>query len=261
MDGLIRKMETIEARHLSEAYRTITARIDEHLVDNCTILFVPGVNRLSLNRVVGLGLTRNITSTDIQYLKEFYLRSGIPKFMVQISKHHYDKEIHQKLFDAGFVHHNDWYKLAIDLRRTPFFESTKHRISPLTTDNGSDFGKLITDSFEWEDSVIEQLFCNELGLPGFHHYGIREKGQLASAGVLYIHEEFASLAMAATRNQYRGQGYQPQLIRYRLNMAKLAGCTHAFSETAADIGNTSYKNLTNAGFEHIYTRENWMFEF
>lgn len=81
-----------------------------------------------------------------------------------------------------------------------------------------------------------------------------------AVGVLNTFEGLAYLSNATTVPMFRGRGAQQALIRSRLTEAKELGCDTAVVETHKTF-TTSLNNLKRYGFEELFTREIYRFEF
>lgn len=78
----------------------------------------------------------------------------------------------------------------------------------------------------------------------------------AGIGVLFIKEEIATLAAAATIPKFKNKGVHTALIKHRINQASRKGCNLLVSQ--ARFGSISQNNMERAGFKIGYTKSIWV---
>ncbi len=76
-------------------------------------------------------------------------------------------------------------------------------------------------------------------------------GQPAGTGTLVVDDGVGWLSGDSTLPQFRRRGIQQAIQRYRLQLARDAGCTMAVTESAPGSG--SQRNMERLGFRIIYT--------
>jgi hypothetical protein len=116
--------------------------------------------------------------------------------------------------------------------------------------------------FDWPRTIAE-LHGDLIGQSNFHHYGIFEDNKLVASGCLYVDKNFSSLLLGLTHLNYRGKGYQKDLIKFRLNLAKMLNSKIVVTETGnhtEEKPNYSCRNLMKAGFQIGYRRKNYIKE-
>lgn len=80
-------------------------------------------------------------------------------------------------------------------------------------------------------------------------------GRPIAAGMLFVYDDVALLAGAATIPEARNQGAQAALLEDRLAFAAARGCTLAMM--VASPGSQSQRNAEKRGFRIAYTRTKW----
>ncbi len=225
---------------------------------------VPDLDVLALNRVIGLGLDRAVTSEDLDYLVRFFKSAGSRRFFIQLSPLIEQSDLPDLLSQKGFRPYNRWAKLIRSLQvPVPTVPNSKLEVIQISEKQADLYGQIIFDSFNWQDKRMTSWLAASVGKSGYRHYLVYLEGKAIAAGALYIHQEYASMAFAGTLPAYRGLGAQRLLLQTRLQQAKDMGCQYAFSETAEDKPERpvqSFRNMLKLGFEPAYLRENWIYE-
>jgi GNAT superfamily N-acetyltransferase len=228
------------------------------------ILFrIPEVNVLAFNRVLGLGLTAPANIRQIDDIIDWYKEANVPRFFVQVSPHAQPAWLPQMLEERGFHYYNNWVKLARPLSGAVPEIKTSLEIVPAEPSQAGLFGKMITEAFGWPD-VLNEAFAGEIGRPGWRHYFALHDAQPVATAAMFIHEDLACLAIAATMPGFRGMGAQSALIARRIADATELGCRHIMVETAEDMTDrpvASYRNMIRFGFQRAYNRANYLYQF
>ncbi|MEL6821248.1 MAG: GNAT family N-acetyltransferase [Calditrichota bacterium] len=224
---------------------------------------VPALDVLALNRVIGLGMSEPVSTDHIDEIVDFYRTAGSKRFFIQLSPHATQNNIREMLLAKGFRHHNNWAKL---LRKAetplPTVES-KLSIKKVTLEDAETYGKMIYDSFDWDDPRMFRWLSSTVGKEGYQQFLIMLDDVPVGAAALHIMDIYASMAFAGTLTDYRGLGGQSLLLQTRIKAAKEAGCRYMISETSEqkpDKPVMSYRNMLRFGFEVAYLRENWILE-
>ncbi len=105
---------------------------------------------------------------------------------------------------------------------------------------------------EFPREVIERVFMEFAGAPGFRLYAALVDGVVAGGGGLREHEGVAQLCGAATLPAFRRRGVQSALLEARLRDARARGCDLAVVTTAP--GSKSMQNAQRRGFALLYAR-------
>lgn len=80
-------------------------------------------------------------------------------------------------------------------------------------------------------------------------------GEAAAHGALYVRERVGACAFGATKEQFRGRGCQPALLRQRITDAAASRCDLIIS--TANPGSISQRNMERVGFRLAYTKAIW----
>ncbi len=263
---LLIALEETEAVYWSKYYYT-----DERLPCFANVIggafagSVPDVNILALNRVIGLGIHHVVNPGDIEAIINFYKKAGAKQFIIQLAGHAIQDDLPEMLSNAGFILHNHWAKLMKRLDEPTSVSSSDLRIEKIMDNHlyKEDYGKILFESFRWEDPRLKDWLCKTIGQMGYRHFLAYQGDKPIAAAALHLMGKYASLAFAGTLPSYRGLGAQQALIQHRLKEASQAGCEYIFTETAAPNPENpaqSYKNMIRLGFEEVYLRENWIYK-
>jgi len=142
------------------------------------------------------------------------------------------------------------------------------------TSTRSEVVKVIPEKFSDYDTVLGKVFADWPGNATYNEicrktiagelkgsfktlkselYLIYDKGKPAAGAGLFYSEEgnFAYLHDAGTLEEYRGKGYQTDLIRHRVNVALKNGVDRIYS--SVEHGEQSWSNMTKIGFNDLHT--------
>ena len=100
--------------------------------------------------------------------------------------------------------------------------------------------------------LLEAVMTDFLAAPGFTRYLLRVGGVPAGEATLRLDDGIAQLCGAATLPLFRRRGIQSLLFRWRLAVARAAGCELAVVTTQP--GSKSQANALRQGFSILYTR-------
>lgn len=257
-------MEMAEASHWSKLYlQDASLRFYSSNIAGAWAGAMPDIDILAMNRVIGLGISRPITSKDIDRIIHFYKRAGSRRFFIQLCPFQVQDKLSGLLASKGFYHYNNWAKLIrpVDIQLPEV--QTALQIVEIGKEKADLFSQLVLFSFGWEGSQLARSIAARVGLPGFYHYLIKKENRAIGAGALFVENKIATMAFAATLPEYRGMGAQRLLLKTRIEKVRELGCNYIISETAEDLPGrpvTSYRNMLRMGFEQAYLRENWLYE-
>jgi len=131
---------------------------------------------------------------------------------------------------------------------------TIERVSP---ENLDEYVRTFADGFEWppewRDRAMDDLrreFSSDQ-----QRFLARLDGEAAAVATLRIRDGVASLGGGATVPRLRGNGCHLALLRHRLDVAYLLGCTLVMS--GADFGSCSFRNQLRSGLQLAYVESGW----
>ena len=137
---------------------------------------------------------------------------------------------------------------------SPGSRITIERVSP---ENLDEYVRTFADGFEWppewRDRAMDDLRCEFSS--DQQRFLARLDGEPAAVATLRIRDGVASLGGGATVPRFRGNGCHLALLRHRLDVAYLLGCTLVMS--GADFGSCSFRNQLRSGLRLAYIESGW----
>ena len=130
-------------------------------------------------------------------------------------------------------------------------------IERVTADTLDDYVRTVADGFEmpaaWRDAAMTEIRGHFA--PTDHRFLARLGGEPAAVATLRVRDGVASLGGGATVPRFRNRGCHLALVRHRLDVAYLLGCTLVIG--AAAFGSGSFRNQTRAGLRLAYVESGW----
>jgi hypothetical protein len=131
-------------------------------------------------------------------------------------------------------------------------------IERLSAQNLDDYVTTMADGFEWAPEWREVAIegTRKSFLPNEQHcFLARYRGEPAAVGTLRVKDGVASLGGGATSPRFRRHGCHSALLRHRLDVAYLLGCSLVTS--GADFGSGSFRNQLRVGLHLAYVESGW----
>ena len=111
-----------------------------------------------------------------------------------------------------------------------------------------------------EGSGMPHELAHELsalvGAAGWHCFVAWDGDEPAGGGALYVDGEIGWLGVGATRPAFRKRGSQSAILAARIDAARALGVKRLTTETGEQV-ESSYRNITRAGFAEAYRRSNY----
>lgn len=223
--------------------------------------FVSSVDALSLNRLVGLGVSRPATEAGIDTTLAAAAQRGVKRLFLQLAPSAEPAQLRGWLEARGALPYNRWVRLwrstATPLAPTPASRLEIRRVQP---EHAAAFARVVRLGFGMPDALDPWLGAT-VGSPGWEHYAAWDGEELVATGALFLRHRTAWFGLAATLESHRGHGAQSALIVERFTAAAARGCDWVVTETAEqkpDHTAPSYRNLLRLGFAEAYLRENFV---
>lgn len=105
---------------------------------------------------------------------------------------------------------------------------------------------------QYPRELLEGVMADFVATPGFTRYLLRVGGVPAGEATMRLDDGIAQLCGAATLPAFRRRGIQSLLFRWRIALARDAGCDLAVVTTQP--GSRSQSNAIRQGFSLLYTR-------
>ncbi len=262
------RLEACETAAIADFYEAAPAELAEragiavHRLDSGVALVASVANVLALNRVLGSGLSGNVNEKHIREFITIFGAAGVPRFFVQVPPSERQEAIADLLQSSGFSHYNNWVRLY---RPLDDMSSVAGGVDVRTIDPARrrEFGDVASKAFGWPPDIAETLACT-VGRNGWRHYVVEDGGQVMATAAFYEWSQLAWFDFAATREGFRRRGAQQALLARRLSDARARGCRGVVveaAEPAKDKDTPSYRNLLRLGFQDLYRRPNYLYEF
>jgi ribosomal protein S18 acetylase RimI-like enzyme len=226
-------------------------------IGGATLFATKGIPGPSYNKVLG------ITDRDTPFLEEiidFYRKKNIPCIFELIPGCVTD-ELFQALstkggYQKGF--HTALYRNLIEEQEVAM--NINIQIRELEIDEFMLFGQIYCKGFGMPDFLSRGVAENNQVLyenKKWKHYLATIDGETAGVGVLFLSDNTANLAAAATLPEYRGKGCQSALINRRISDAIKDNCELIVGQ--AVFASTSMTNMQRQGMQIAYTKAIWGF--
>ena len=213
----------------------------------------------SLTRALGLGLVEPLTEATLEAALNYLRDAGGSALLVQLSPHAETPEVLAMLADRGLERGRTWAKMMRPAGPTQDV-STALRVDKVGPERADEFARVIITGFEMPDVMIPFARA-QLEAPGWAAYAAFDGDELVAAGSMFVHDDVAQLAGAATLPSHRGRGAQLALMAARITEAQQLGAAWVTAETGSetpDDPNPSLHNMRRAGMEELYARQNWV---
>jgi GNAT superfamily N-acetyltransferase len=264
--ALVALAEQAEAEFMF-AYETGTPAAAQELLGAATARIGGGVV-LSMaadvtrywSKTVGLGIDEPITSALIGQVLDFYRANQDQGAALQIAPSLLPDDWDRICAEHGLRPGSQALKLAAPIEEAQFGRSDL-RIAPVGPEHAQDWAELVLNTFGMPMAGLADMLTASLGDPAFHPFAAWDGETLVAAANLYVTGEVGSLNTGATAASHRGRGAQSALIAARIQAAAALGCRWLVAETgkpAAGQSNPSTDNLTRAGLQVLYARQNWL---
>jgi hypothetical protein len=170
----------------------------------------------------------------------------------------FTRDVAAALAGAGFSQHEFEQAMLYGLPSTELSSPPRHiAIERVTAETLEAYAGTAAAGFEmppaWWDAAIADVrsrFTSD-----DHRFMARIDGEPAAVATLRTREGVASLGGAATIPHFRGRGCHLALLRHRLDVAYLLGCTLVSS--GASFGSGSFRNQLRAGLRLAYIESGW----
>ena len=204
-----------------------------------------------LNRVVGLGVEREATETD---LDEALAAMGETTFYVAVSPGARPASLDAMLAARGLERGLGWM-LFRRPPRPPRPVETRLRVVEVGSSEAEAWARLVLGAFELPETALDWT-RSVLAANGWHTWLALDGDEPVAAAAVWIGGDAAYFTFAATAAGHRGKGGQNALLATRIERALEFGCKTLVTETGESRDNRpgpSYRNILRNGFveDHI----------
>jgi hypothetical protein len=190
-----------------------------------------------------------------QILDVYYEQDITPCF--DMTPNNINEEVSAALSKNGFV--NSEQLVFMQLIPESYVDLKKEiKIVEVTQENAEEFVNIVIRSngrMDIVENVIErkkQYFYR----PNFHNYISYIGNEVAGIGSLFISGKEGYIANDYTFAQFRGNGNQKNLLKYRINKAKELGLEKLYTDV--EFGSISHNNMEKIGFKTVFINSFWM---
>ncbi|QWW71595.1 GNAT family N-acetyltransferase [Rhizobium sp. WYJ-E13] len=223
-------------------------------VDDGCAISLPQAPAIGLNRIVGLD--------DVSGLNAAFdwMKTKTGRRNVQISEASASNDLRQWIADKGLIETGAWVKLVRSAPSAPLAIEGPVRARLAAVDDAPIFGKIMCTGFGFP-AELEPLWSCLVGKECWSCFIAEWEGTPIGTGAIFIQGGYAWLGGGTTLPDYRGRGAQKALINARLNEGLAKGVSLFAVETVQPQEgqpNSSFANLTRAGFGLSYVRKNYL---
>ena len=212
-----------------------------------------------VNRVFGLGSRVTPTREQLVRIRELYAESGISRFFLHVVPDDLGPGGTDVLIEAGYKRYRGWMKFTRG-RAAASEVTSELAIRRIDAEFADEFARVAGNAFDFEAS-FQPAIAALAHDPNWHLYMSFDGDRPAGTGGLYVRDDAGYLDFGATDPEFRRRGSQTAILNRRIRDALDAGCTSITTMTGEAVPGDeqhSYKNITRAGFEPAYLRENWV---
>lgn len=222
---------------------------------NATAFSVQNIPGPSFNTVKG------ITDEDINQIDsilDFYQKKGIPA-QFEITPAHASSSLMTHLTGKGFYQSGFHTSLFSELSTMGEKMASPISIRKLAGNEFDIFASIYAKGFNMPAFLKEGIAQNNGVLhdnKNWTFYLASIEGEPAGIGVIFIQDNVANLAAAATLPTMRHKGIHQALINKRVQQAIISNCNLIVGQAA--FGNVSQNNMEKAGMRIAYTKAIWV---
>lgn len=237
--------------------------IRAEVIDGCLHLAAREIPLYKWNRVVGLGIVRPATETQLDAAIEWSRRYADPGFAIQVAPGAMPLRLDGWLADRGFQPDgNGWAQLVRD--SSPVVEpsvATSLEVREIGADEADTFGAICSEVFEYPAGV-EDWIAVMVRHPQVRAYVAYDRTTPVGTGLMYVSEGWAWIGFGGVLAGHRGRGAQSALTLHRLTDGIAMGVQGFVTETSYPLpgeerDHPSYRNGLRAGYKLAYVRPNY----
>jgi hypothetical protein len=215
---------------------------------------------LLFNRVIGLGEQHPATDELIGRIMDRYWQLGARQYLVHAGAYAKPARLGRKLQQQGLApYRRSWLKLirpAVSCARA----ETRVRVRGAGVADCASVASIVGQAFDLTQTEVE-IVAHLIDRPRWRIFIAELDGVVAGVAGMFIKDNIAYCAFAATRPQLRCKGAQRALLQARIEASIVVGCDYIVTETGfpltADEPSPSYHNMLWAGFRPLSIRDNY----
>ncbi len=244
-------LELVEAAAVAGAFGAAAVRVGGAV---CAVAAL--VEEVTINRVIGLGISEPATDEVLDRIAEVY---GPVRHTIALAPGARPAALAAMLRERGYEPAHAWVKFARPAADPPA-PATALRIERIGPERADEFTAVLAAGFEIPQTVTAML-SHLPGRPGWTWFLAHDGALPVACGALFVDGQHGWLGQAATLPAQRRRGAQSALIAARIGAAGAAGAEVVVTETGEivdDRPTISYRNILRAGFRPAYLRPNYV---
>jgi hypothetical protein len=228
-------------------------------LDGATLMYAAREAFLGLNRVIGLGIQRDLTPAGLDDVLLRYERMGVDKVLLQLCPYVVREDIAKALEAQGIValgRHAKLWQRPDAARRA----DTSLEIKEIDQSSADLYGQVAAEAYG-DPPMLRGGHSATIGQQGWRHFLAFDGSRAVSTAALFVSEKRAWCGFAATLPSARSHGAHCALLAARVRAAAEQGCEVVTCETAEETEqrpNPSFRNMRRMGFEIAYYRTNYL---
>jgi GNAT superfamily N-acetyltransferase len=244
-------LELVEAAAVADAFGADAVRVGGAV---CAV--AAGIEEVTINRVIGLGISEPATDETLDAIAGVY---GSIRHAIALAPGARPEGVAAMLRERGYEPAHAWVKFARAAAAPPA-PATDLRVERIGPERAGEFTAVLAAGFEIPQSVTS-ILAHLPGRPGWSWYLAHDGETPVACGALFVHGRHGWLGQAATLPAHRRRGAQSALLAARIGDAREAGAEVVVTETGEIVDDRpaiSYRNILRAGFRPVYLRPNYV---
>ncbi|WP_261330356.1 N-acetyltransferase [Rhizobium leguminosarum] len=206
-----------------------------------------------MNRIVGL---RSLEDLEKAY-DWMHAKNG--RKYLQIDDASVSGEGQEWILKRGLVDHGGWVKLRREAPCIALVTSSAVTTRKASHEDADLVAGMMCEGFGFPEN-LRTLWSSIVGRDGWTCLVAELDGEAIGTGALFVSNGYGWLGGGTTLPAFRGPGAQAAIINGRIAEGLKQGASVFVVETEQPVwgkSNTSFKNLTRAGFRQFFTRKNY----
>ncbi len=263
-EKLVEYCESIEAQAHIDFFRSAPPeyihafRLTLKQIKGMWISAIPGVDNVSYNRVLGLGVHTPAAESNLDEAVAVFRDSNCENFSMQVCPLVLPQDSENWFAERGFTRGRNWAKTYRGNDVLPD-ATTDMRIEAIGKEYADAYADIVSDVFGIT-SILRPILKGIVGRPGWFHYLAFDGAKPVACASMYLQGELAWLGFMATYKSHRKRGAQTALTVRCFKDGMERGCKWFVGETKEDTPatpNPSYHVMMRTGFKLAYMQQSY----
>ncbi len=261
---LIEICESIEAQaHIDffqgappDFYRSFRLRVKQ--IGGTWVSAIPGVDNVSYNRILGLGVSEPATEPLLDDALAVFQDAGCKNYSMQVCPLAVPEQSSDWFAARGFTQGRNWAKTYRSDSLLPVV-STDLRVEMIGVEYADAYADVVSEVFGIS-TVLRTMMKSLVGRPGWYHYLAFDREKPVASASMYLQGELAWLGFMATYKTHRKRGAQTALTVRCFQDGMERGCKWFIGETKEDTPatpNPSFHVMMRTGFKLAYLQRSY----